>query len=153
MIESTISVSAYISAIALLICSIIGATCITWLVMKAAFRVFVPPYKPGSSTVEPPTIPPPSTDHNDGHFIDDPVAVVNTKPDFEGIGEKPINATKNCIIINGAVYAYKMAKLAKIGDTICNTCDLCDFCEKEDDRLPCSVFPESEEDGYHFERI
>lgn len=23
---------------------------------------------------------------NDGHFIDDPLAIVNAKPDFEGIG-------------------------------------------------------------------
>ena len=28
---------------------------------------------------------------NDGHYIDDPVDVVNAKPDFEGIGEMPAN--------------------------------------------------------------
>ena len=153
MTESIISVGAYISAIALLICSIIGATCIIWLVMKAAFRVFVPPYRPGSSTVELPKIPPPSTDHNDGHFIDDPMAVVNTKPDFEGIGDKPIPATKNCIIRDGAVYAYRKVEFLKPGNTICNTCDFCDLCKNEVDGLLCSVFPGSDEDGCHFERI
>jgi hypothetical protein len=27
--------------------------------------------------------------NDDGHFIDDPLMVVNTKPDFEGLGLPP----------------------------------------------------------------
>ena len=28
---------------------------------------------------------------DDGHFIDDPLMVVNAKPDFEGLGMEPIH--------------------------------------------------------------
>ena len=28
---------------------------------------------------------------DDGHFIDDPLTVVNVKPDFEGLGMEPIH--------------------------------------------------------------
>ncbi len=60
---------------------------------------------------------------NDGHFIDDPLAIVNAKPDFEGIGEF-IPYTKNCIIINGKVYALEDVSEEE------NEAHPWDFCEK-----------------------
>ena len=32
---------------------------------------------------------------NDGHFIDDPLYVVNVEPDFSGLGMEPIHPTLN----------------------------------------------------------
>ena len=43
----------------------------------------------GPFTVTPKTPSPQPPNKSDGHFIDDPMAVVNVKPDFKGIGDMP----------------------------------------------------------------
>ena len=150
-VDTIFNIAMWIVAFALIAILVVAVFRLIWIAIKSAWEDILADVGPGARHFIPNSAQP--IDHNDGHFIDDPMAVVNTKPDFKGIGDKPIPATKNCIIINGTVYAYRKAIFQITEDTICNTCDLRDFCDKEVGKLLCSIFTDSDEDGCHFERI
>lgn len=63
---------------------------------------------------------------NDGHFIDDPLGIVNAKPDFEGIGEF-IPVERNCIVIDGVCYVLREPDFSE--KSMCGQCDLAHICE------------------------
>lgn len=63
----------------------------------------------------------------DRHFIDDPINVVNVKPDFEGMGEI-IPHERNCIIIDGHCYVLREPKESE--ESICRQCAFDKTCQE-----------------------
>ncbi len=55
---------------------------------------------------------------NEGHMIDDPLAVVGVKPDFSGMGLS--KKTENAIIIGGKVYEL-------VDDSEGDECERCEL--------------------------
>ena len=74
---------------------------------------------------------------NDGHFIDDPLAIVNAKPDFEGIGES-IPVERDCIVIGGTLYVLREPDFSE--KSICAQCDLIRICAKMCEWPICEMF-------------
>ena len=150
-VDTIFNIAMWIVAFALIAILVVAVFRLIWIAIKSAWEDILADVGPGARHFIPNSAQP--IDHNDGHFIDDPMAVVNTKPDFKGIGDKPIPATKNCIIINGAVYAYRKANLENKDNTICSTCDLAVTCNSIEKEILCSIFSKDCGDDCHFERI
>ena len=81
---------------------------------------------------------------NEGHFIDDPLAIVNAKPDFEGMGEI-IPVERNCIVIDGVCYVLREAEPSD--DTICLQCALNEKCRDMCEYPICQMIHHEDKDS------